>query len=177
MPITQQEFEARATRIRWMLFDVDGVMTSRLLYTGTGEAIKAFNPKDGFGIRAAMSVGIEIGALSGRSSPPLERRLADLGFQEVILGRSDKDVAFAEFLDKHQVQADEVAFMGDDLPDLLVASRVGLSFAPADAASEVLARVHRVVKAKGGEGAVREMIEILLRMRGSWDTVVSRYLD
>lgn len=175
MTITQQEFEARATRIKWMLFDVDGVLTSHIHYGPKGEVLKSFDPKDGFAIKAASSVGIRVGALSGRSSPALECRLKDLGFHASILGRNDKLTALDEFLEQAAIEADELAYIGDDLPDLPVLNRAGLAFAPSNAAREVKESVDRVLESAGGDGAVREMIEIILRLRGDWQTVVARH--
>lgn len=163
----------RAAGLSWLLFDVDGVFTDgRLVYGRDGETVKLFDVKDGLGLKLAQRAGLKVGVLSGRRSPALTRRLDELGLDEKIVGRSDKSDAFDGFLERHGLQPAEVAFTGDDLLDLPVLRRCGLSFAPADAVPEVRDRVHRVLSRPGGQGAVREAVELVLRARGSWDSLI-----
>ncbi len=169
-------FERRAARIEWILLDVDGVLTDGRIYMdGKGESLKTFHVKDGLGIKMARSAGLKVGLLSARSSAALERRAVQLGIDLLMDGREDKGQAFDSFLAEHELSASRVAYIGDDLNDIVVLARCGLSFAPADAAPEVhdVARVS--LATNGGRGAVREMIESLLRARGDWQRVLSAF--
>jgi 3-deoxy-D-manno-octulosonate 8-phosphate phosphatase (KDO 8-P phosphatase) len=175
-PATDEAFRLRAEALEWLLFDVDGVLTDgKLVYTRWGETVKQFNVRDGLGFRLAQSAGLKLGLLSGRRSRPLEKRAAELDFDEVILGSGDKGADLDAFLVRHGTTAQRIAYVGDDLPDLPVLGRCGLSFAPADAAVEVRAVVHRVLARAGGAGAAREMIELILKARGAWHDVIGRY--
>ena len=169
-------FAQRATGLDWLLFDVDGVLTDgRLYFTRWGEQIKRFHAHDGLGFRLAQRAGLKLGLLSGRRSRPLEVRAAELDFDEIILGSNDKAKAFEEFLAKHETTPRRVAFIGDDLPDLPVLGRCALAFAPADAAEEVRAIAHTVLKRAGGDGAAREMIEKILKARGDWEKLIAKF--
>ncbi|MCP3960283.1 MAG: HAD hydrolase family protein [bacterium] len=169
-------FDRRAAGLEWLLFDVDGVLTDGgLYYTRWGEKLKRFNVQDGLGFRLAQRAGLKLGLLSGRRSRPLEVRAAELDFDDVILGSTDKAAAFEHFLEKHQTTPRRVAFIGDDLPDLPVLGRCALSFAPADAAEEVRAAAHTVLERRGGDGAAREMIEAILKARGDWDKLIAKF--
>jgi 3-deoxy-D-manno-octulosonate 8-phosphate phosphatase (KDO 8-P phosphatase) len=174
MAISEQELSRRAERLEWLLLDVDGVFTDgRLYYGGQGEVLKVFHVRDGLAVRLARRGGLKVGVLSGRASRGLSRRLAELGLDAVITGRSDKGRAFTEFLARHETEPERVAYAGDDLLDLPVLGRCGLAFAPADAVPEVRGAAHRVLTAPGGAGAVRELVELLLRARGSWSAVAA----
>lgn len=176
MNLSDEVLKRRAAGLEWLLFDVDGVLTDgTLIYTWRGEQVKFFNARDGMGFYLARKAGLKIGLLSGRRSRPLERRAADLKFDEVMLGSKDKQADFEYFLEKHETTPGRVSFMGDDLPDLPVLGRCALSFAPADAAPEVLDMVHVTVSKPGGAGAAREMIETVLKARGSWDEILAHY--
>ncbi len=170
------QFERRAAQLEWILTDVDGVLTDgRITLDGRGEPVKSFHVKDGLGIKMARSAGLKVGFLSARSSAPLERRAAQLGIDVLMSGREDKGTAFDAFLAEHQVTASRVAYIGDDLNDLVVLARCGLSFAPADAAPEVHDVVQVSLATPGGFGAVREMIEAILKARGDWQRVLSAF--
>lgn len=172
-----QELRLRAASIRWILADVDGVMTDgRLRYTADGETVKVFHVRDGLGIKLAQRAGLRVGVLSGRGGPPLEARAREIGLDEVMIRRDDKGAAFQEFLDRHGVRSKHVAYVGDDLVDLPVLLRCGLSFAPADAAPQVLERVDCGLTTAGGAGALRELVEHILRARGDWERLVEEYL-
>lgn len=172
----ERTFAERARRIEWLLLDVDGVLTDgRLVYTAAGEETKVFATRDGLGIRLAQADGIEVGVISGRTGGPLERRLDDLGIEERTTGRNDKGAAFDEMLARRAVAADRVAYAGDDLLDLPVLARCGLSFAPADAVAEVRETVDVVLDSPGGGGAVRELVERLLVARDAWERTVARF--
>ncbi|NJL29818.1 MAG: HAD hydrolase family protein [Thermoanaerobaculia bacterium] len=166
----------RAKALEWLLFDVDGVLTDgQLIYTRRGEQVKLFNVRDGLGFRLAQQAGLKLGILSGRRSKPLEKRATELDFDAVCYGSHDKNADFDRFLSEQKTTAEQVAFIGDDLPDLPVLARCGWSFAPADAVPEVLARVQTVLRSRGGEGAARELIERVLAARGEWERVVERF--
>ena len=164
------ELARRAGALDWLLFDVDGVFTDgRLVYSPRGEELKCFHVRDGLAVKLARRSGLKVGLLSGRRSCALERRAADLGCDAVMLGSADKAPVFAAFLAEHATAAVRVAYTGDDLPDLPILAACGLSFCPADADPEVRRRVDRVLAASGGAGAVREVVETVLKARGDWD--------
>jgi len=169
-------FARRATRLEWLLFDVDGVLTDgTLIYTRWGEQVKRFHVKDGLAFTLARRAGLRVGLLSGRRSRALELRAAELALDAVMLGKSDKNAAFEQFLERYDAAPGRVAFIGDDLPDLPVLGRCALAFAPADAAAEVKAVVHQVLDARGGHGAAREMIERILKARGEWERLLAGF--
>ena len=146
-----------------------------LSYSSSGDETLHFDIKDGHGIALARRAGLGVAVLSGRSSAALERRARELGIDTVVVGRDDKGAAFDEILAEHSIEPDEVAAIGDDLQDLPLLSRSGLSFAPADAVAEVVASVSCPLTRNGGHGAVREMIEIILRAQDLWDGLVADF--
>ena len=158
-----------AARIRLLVLDVDGVLTDGgLLYGPSGEEWKRFDVHDGMAIVAARRAGLEIAVISGRASPAVTRRMAELGVAEVHQGASDKAAVLGAIVGRLGVSAAEVAAMGDDLPDLPLLARAGLSLAPANAVPEVRRAARWVARSRGGAGAVREAIEMLLRARRAW---------
>lgn len=168
---------ARAAGLAWLLLDVDGVLTDgRLLYGADGEQWKVFDVRDGFGLKLAQRDGLKVGLLSGRESRALEARAQEMGVDALVMGRNDKGAAFGELLSAHGTSAERVAYLGDDLVDLPVLLACGLSFAPADAVPEVRSRVDWVLARPGGRGAAREMVETVLRARGTWDRLIAPYL-
>jgi 3-deoxy-D-manno-octulosonate 8-phosphate phosphatase (KDO 8-P phosphatase) len=176
-PLAPAALARRARALTWLLFDVDGVFTDgRLFYGPGGEEWKVFDVRDGLGLTLARQAGLKVGILSGRKNAALENRARELEVDALILDRSDKDAAFAEFLAAHGAEQERVAYLGDDLLDLPVMRRCGLSFAPADAVAEVRQRVDRVLERPGGRGAVREMAELVLRARGDWEALVAPFL-
>ena len=170
------DLRRRAEQLEWLLLDVDGVLTDGTIFMShRGETVKAFNVKDGLGIRVAREAGLKIGILSARRSQALERRASQLGIDLLMSGQEDKGGAFDRFLDQQATTAGRVAYIGDDLNDLAVLGRCALSFAPADAVAEVRAVVHVVLPARGGRGAVRQMIEQILEARGDWKHALSAF--
>jgi 3-deoxy-D-manno-octulosonate 8-phosphate phosphatase (KDO 8-P phosphatase) len=157
---------ARAARVQLVLLDVDGVMTDgRLYYGAEGEAMKAFDVKDGHGI-VLLRDHVQLGVISGR--PGLARkRLEELRFRHLVFGQRDKLAGYAG-LQHLGIPDGEVAYMGDDVNDLGLLARVGLSACPADAHPAVRAAVHFVASSAGGRGAVRELCELILRAKGLW---------
>ncbi|MBK9518679.1 MAG: HAD hydrolase family protein [Anaeromyxobacter sp.] len=156
---------ARAARIRLVLLDVDGVLTDgRLYYGAEGELMKAFDVKDGHGI-VLLRDHLDFGVISGRPGKATQRRLEELRFKHLIFGQLDKLAGYAQLA--HLGLPDEaVAYMGDDVNDLPLLARVGLSAAPADARPEVRAAVHFATRAPGGRGAVRELCDLLAAAQG-----------
>jgi 3-deoxy-D-manno-octulosonate 8-phosphate phosphatase (KDO 8-P phosphatase) len=169
--------DERAARIQLILFDVDGVLTDgTLLLHADGSESKVFDIKDGTGIVWALKLGLTIGLLSARSSAATAQRAAQLGITLVHQGVSSKVETYEQIVDSLMVEEDQVAYMGDDILDLPVLSRVGLATAPADAAPDVRSRVHWIAKANGGAGSARELIELILRAQGRWESLLSSYL-
>lgn len=159
----------RAARIRLLLLDVDGVLTDgRLWYGPEGEAVKAFDVRDGHGL-VMLRDHVEVGVLSGRPAGPTQSRLADLRIRHASFGNREKLPAYEALTAGLGVADAEVAFMGDDVNDLPVLRRVGLPACPADAAPEVLREARLVARARGGRGAVRELCELILKAKGLWN--------
>ena len=158
----------RARAIRLALFDVDGVLTDGRLYYGPGgEAMKAFNILDGHGLKMLARSGVSTGLLSGRKSEAAAVRARELGIAHVILGVDDKLAHFERLRESLGLEASQCAFVGDDLPDAPVLQRCGLAVAVANAVDEVKAIAHLVTTARGGEGAVREFCEFVMRAQGT----------
>jgi len=167
----------RVADIRLLLFDVDGVLTDGVvLMHGDGSETKRFHIRDGAAMVWAQRAGLLIGLLSARSSGATTHRAAQLAIRLVVQGATSKLSAYERILRDTGLADNSVAYMGDDLLDLPVLTRVGLSAAPVDAAPEVRSRVHWVSTAGGGRGAVREFIEMVLRAQNRWDGVVREYL-
>ncbi|MEO8070253.1 MAG: phenylphosphate carboxylase subunit delta [Acidobacteriota bacterium] len=177
MPLPLEEVHARARRLRLVLLDVDGVLTDGLLSVdSSGGESKTFFIRDGAAIVWARREGLEVGILSGRPSKATTRRASELGIGIVWQNGPDKRRGYAEILDAHDYKDDEITYMGDDLLDLPVLGRVGLSTAPADAVAAVRDRVHWVSQYGGGRGAVRELIETILHARGRWDGFLAEHM-
>jgi 3-deoxy-D-manno-octulosonate 8-phosphate phosphatase (KDO 8-P phosphatase) len=169
--------ETRAERIKLVLFDVDGVLTDgKVVLHGDGTESKTFDIKDGTAIVWALRLGLIVGFLSARSSASTAQRAAQLGVTLVHQGVASKLETYDQIVDELLLDSDQVAYMGDDVLDLPVLSRAGLSSAPADAAPDVRERVHWVSRARGGDGAGRELIEMILKAQGKWDGLVAAYL-
>jgi 3-deoxy-D-manno-octulosonate 8-phosphate phosphatase (KDO 8-P phosphatase) len=169
---------ARALHVRLLLLDVDGVLTNGKVWMhGDGSESKRFDIKDGAALVWAQRLGLRVGWLSARPSPVTERRAAELQVRLLVQSPQPKVRIYEQLLRRQKIDDEaQVAYMGDDLLDLPVLVRVGLSFAPADAAEQVRARVHCVTKARGGEGAVREAVELLLKAQGHWDAFVESWV-
>ena len=172
-----EDLARKAAGIRLVLFDVDGVLTDgRILLHADGSESKAFSIRDGTGIVWAQRAGLATGLLSARQSGATTARAAQLGIRLVRQEARDKLQMYSELLEEEGLNDVDVAFMGDDVLDLPVLSRVGLSAAPADAAPDVLARVDWVSSRVGGDGAARELIELLLHAQGKWETLIDGYV-
>ncbi|MDH4869638.1 HAD family hydrolase [Pseudomonas sp. BN515] len=171
------ELLARAKAVRLAVFDVDGVLTDgRLYFLPGGGEFKTFNTLDGHGIKMLMSTGVRTAIISGRQSEVVERRAQNLGIQHLFQGREDKLVVLDGLLAELGLTHDQVAYLGDDLPDLPVIRRVGLGMAVANADAFVRQHAHGVTQARGGEGAAREFCELILRAQGSLEAAQAAYL-
>ena len=165
-----------AKKIKLLLLDVDGVLTDgRLYYGNSGEEMKAFNIQDGLGIKLLQQGDIRVGIITGRVSALLQRRADELGINPLVQGREDKLTALNELLETMEIGMDEIAFMGDDLPDLAVIRRVGLGITPANGSSALAQQAHWQTARRGGDGAVREVAEMILGAQGKLDTIVAAY--
>ena len=168
--------EARAARIRLVLFDVDGVLTDgRIVLHGDGSESKQFHVRDGIVMVWAQRVGLKVGLLSARMSATTAERAAQLGITLVHQGVPSKIAAYEEIVGDIGLNDDEVAYMGDDIVDLAVLGRAGLAAAPADAVPEVRERVHWISPSAGGCGAARDLLELILRAQGRWDAIVNSF--
>jgi 3-deoxy-D-manno-octulosonate 8-phosphate phosphatase (KDO 8-P phosphatase) len=177
MPVATADALERARRVRLMVFDVDGVLTDgRLWYGPEGEALKAFHSLDGHGMKLLQQGGIAAGILSGRNSPAVARRAAELGVAHVLQGFEDKRPAFEALLARLGLEPREAGYMGDDLPDLPVLTRCGFACAPREAHESVLRGAHYVASAPAGGGAAREVCDFLLHSQGRLQGVLAAYL-
>jgi 3-deoxy-D-manno-octulosonate 8-phosphate phosphatase (KDO 8-P phosphatase) len=157
----------RASRIRALVLDVDGVLTDgRLYFDNQGNELKAFSTRDGLGMRALQQFGTLLALITGRQSQIVAHRAANLGIEHVYQGRNDKLNAFHELLAETGLEASEVCYAGDDWVDLPVLDRVGLAVTVADADAVIKGRVHWVTSRPGGHGAVREICDLILAARG-----------
>jgi len=163
------ELLLKAQGVRWAIFDVDGVLTDGRIYIGEeGEQFKAFSTLDGHGLKLLAQAGIVPAVITGRDSPAVRRRVADLGIDHAIYGAADKLAAAAELMRTLSLGWDTLAAMGDDWPDLPLLQRAAFACAPANAHIEVRALVHHVTEARGGHGAARECCDLLLMAAGRY---------
>ena len=167
----------KAESVTLVVLDVDGVMTDgRLVYRGAGEPeSKAFNVKDGLGIKLLQRGGIEVAIITGRSSEAVERRATELGISTLIQGREDKGTALAEMLKLRQQTAASVAYMGDDLPDLGALRLAGLATCPSDAVELIKNNADWIAPSPGGHGAVRALCDFILQAQGQLQDLQNTY--
>ncbi len=168
----------RALRVRLLIFDVDGVLTDgRLYFSDEGHEYKAFHSRDGQGMKALQSTGVQIGIITGRTSQVVTRRMADLGVVHVYQGCHAKQEALAQLLAATGCSATEAAYVGDDAPDLAVMRRVGLAIAVQDADPLVKAHCHWVTPSPGGRGAARDACDLIMKAQGTLEGVLKPYLE
>ena len=178
---------ARARKIKLFLMDVDGTLTdggvcliSATIADGSGEPtvseMKVFNAQDGQGLSLAHTMGIQTGFITGRHSPAVAKRAQELKVTFVYLGQATKMAAFEECMQKAGVTEDEVAYMGDDLPDIPLAQRAGLAVCVADGAPELAAVCHFTTRRLAGRGTAREVVELILKAQGRWEEAVPQAL-
>jgi 3-deoxy-D-manno-octulosonate 8-phosphate phosphatase (KDO 8-P phosphatase) len=166
----------RAARVKVMIFDVDGVLTDgSLTYGPDGEVTKTFYVLDGLGIQLLNRTGVQTAIISARTSPIVIRRAADLGITHVFQGQHDKRLAFAELLNKTGVTAEACGYIGDDVIDLPLFTRVGFAVTVPSGHPEVQHRAHYVTKNPGGRGAVREVCDMVMRAQGTYEQALAPY--
>lgn len=167
----------KAAAVRLMIFDVDGVLTEGTLQFGAeGEVCKTFNVLDGQGIRLLQAAGIQTAIISARQSPIVAKRAADLEIAHVMQGIHDKKTAFLELSAVLNIAAANCGYIGDDIIDLPVLSRVGFSASVPNGHSEVKSRVDYLTQSSGGQGAVRELCDFILQAQGKYDDMLARFL-
>jgi 3-deoxy-D-manno-octulosonate 8-phosphate phosphatase (KDO 8-P phosphatase) len=167
------ELGARGAPIELLIADVDGVLTDGVIaIDGEGGEIKRFHVRDGLGYALWHRAGKRSAILSGRRAAAVERRAAELSIAHVFQGQDAKDGPFRDLIGRLGLEPRQVCYIGDDLPDLAVLRAVGLAACPADAVAEVRDAVHLVTRAPGGRGAVREVIEVILKSQGRWEDLV-----
>lgn len=166
----------RAKRVRMLIIDIDGVMTDgRIVYGVYGEELKFFDVQDGFGITLLNRAGIVSVIVTAKKTRIVKLRARDLRVAKAYQGYGDKLIPFTKILKKFRIAPEEICFIGDDLIDIPVLKRVGFAVAVPNAVDEVKAIAHYVTAKAGGRGAVREVCDLILKARGSWDTVTGRY--
>lgn len=171
------DIRERAARVRLVAFDVDGTLTDgKLGLDGNGVESKQFHVHDGLGIKLLRAAGIEVALITAREGMVVSKRAAELGLQHVFLGVADKRACIDALLAHLDLTLEQTAFMGDDLPDLAVLAVAGLSVAPASAHPWVRERVHWRTQAAGGNGAARELCDLILAAHGAAENALRRYL-
>lgn len=175
-PPVSEEIIGRAANIRLLICDVDGVLTDgRLLFTPDGQELKTFHARDGHGIKLLQRTGVATAVISGRNSPAVALRMSSLGVDHVYQGRESKLEPFLELLDKLHLNADQVAFVGDDLLDLPLLRRVGLAVAVADAHFTLTDAAHWRTAQTGGQGAVREVCDLIMYAQNTLQALIESY--
>ncbi|MCK5595093.1 HAD hydrolase family protein [bacterium] len=166
----------RIKKVKMLIIDVDGVLTDgRIVWIDSAEEIKFFNVQDGVGIVLAQRVGLKVAIISARKSKVTEIRAKELRIEDVYQSTESKLVAYEKLIDKYKLADEEVAYIGDDLHDLPVFRRVGFAAAVANAQEEAKQVSHYVTEKNGGEGAVREVVNMILKAKGLWDKAVEKY--
>lgn len=171
-----EEIVEKARGVKLLVLDVDGVLTDgSIIYTAEGVELKAFNVKDGHGVKLLKRSGVDSAIVTARSSPVVERRAEDLGIEIILQGMKDKLEALEIITSRTGLDPGSMGYVGDDLVDLPFLRRVRFSACPSDAVHEVRQIADHVCTQPGGRGAVREVTELILRARGAWDEVFARY--
>ena len=172
------EIVAKAAKIKLVIFDVDGVLTDGSLFFGhDGREYKVFHSRDGHGMKMLRQSGVEIGIITARSSQAVAHRMANLGLEHVYQGQLEKMPAYEKLKDKLGLSAEEIAYVGDDVIDLPIMTRVGFAVTVADGHDEVVKRSHWQTSLPGGRGAARQVCEFIMKARGSYDESLSLYLS
>lgn len=176
-PMIRATAREKAARVTLLLLDVDGVLTDgRIIYDADGREIKAFHVRDGHGIKMLQRAGVEVGIITGRRSAVVEIRARELGITLVRQGAQDKVAVWREILEEKRLEPEETAYVGDDIVDIPMMRSAGFAAAVADAEADVIEAADYVAGRRGGRGAVREIIDFLLRARGAWETATAAYL-
>ncbi|WP_444884030.1 KdsC family phosphatase [Microbulbifer sp. PSTR4-B] len=175
--VSEEEINSALQKVRWLVLDVDGVLTDgKLYFDNNGNELKTFNTLDGHGIKMLQNSGVRVAIITGRRSSVVERRAHDLGITKLIQGREDKFTALQELLSDESCRLEDIAYIGDDYPDLLVMTRIGCPIAPPNAAPPVIERALWITRACGGEGAVREACDRIMLAQGTFDSALAPYI-
>ena len=167
--MSNKNYKTLLNNVRAFVFDVDGVMTNgKVMITSEGEMYREMDTRDGFALKYALLKGFKIGIISGGTNEGVRKRLELLGVNKVYLGIHEKDIAFDDFVSTFNINPDQVLYMGDDVPDVPVMKKVGVSTCPQDAVSDVKRVVDYVSHKKGGDGCVREIVEQVMRVQDKW---------
>lgn len=162
-------YKEKLKHITTMIFDYDGVLTGGTVLINTdGELLRTANIKDGYALKHATEMGFRIAIISGGRSQSVKMRMAPLGITDVFLEAQDKMKIYKEYIEKHKLKAEEVLFMGDDIPDYPVMKAVGVATCPSDAAEEIKAVATYISFQKGGKGCARDIIEQVMKIQGKW---------
>jgi len=173
-----EEVIKKAAKIRLLICDVDGVLTDGSLFFGDdGQEYKAFNSRDGHGMKMLQEAGVDIAIITGRTSNVVSLRMKNLGIKHLYQGQHDKRLAFNELLKEFKLSAEEVAYMGDDVVDLPVMTKVGLAITVADGHELVQQHSHWCTQNKGGKGAAREVCELLMKAQNKYEEMMQTYFD
>ena len=168
--------ETKIRRVQCLIMDVDGVLTDgRVIIDDLGNESKHFNVRDGHGIKLLLRTGIAVMLLTGRTSRVVEHRARELGIEEVHQGAKNKVEVLDAIMKHRNLEREEIAYIGDDIVDVPVFHRVGFSVAVADACEDAVQHADYVTRHKGGKGAVREVCELILKVKEQWNEVVTRY--
>lgn len=167
----------KAKKIRLLTFDVDGVLTAGgMLYGPDGIEAKHFHVHDGQGMRHLLQTGVEVAIITACKSPIIKRRMEDLGITHVYQQQTDKLMAYEDLKQKLNLTDEQVAYMGDDLPDLPVLSRAGLAITVANAPNIIKEHAHLITQNKGGKGAAREICDLIMEAQGTYQSIIDSYL-
>ncbi len=162
--------------IKLVILDVDGTLTDGKLYmSNKGDDMKAFDVRDGLGISLSIKSGLKIGIITGKTSDLVERRGRELGITDIVQGSWDKVASLKEILNKYNITFEETAYIGDDLIDLKVMKQCGFSACPKNAVAEILEVADFISSKNGGDGAVREILEKILKEQGKWDSIIDNF--
>ena len=165
----ETNYKENLKNIKAFIFDVDGVLTDgKLLISETGELLRSMNVKDGFAMKFAIDNGFKIGIISGGTNEAVRKRLSDLGIEEIHLKSHNKIVPFNNFKDKYGLLAENILVMGDDIPDIPIIKAAGIGCCPQDAVQEVKNSSDYISQKSGGMGAVRDIIEQVMKIHKKW---------
>jgi 3-deoxy-D-manno-octulosonate 8-phosphate phosphatase (KDO 8-P phosphatase) len=176
MALEQRTLLAKAQKIKLLILDVDGVLTDgRLFFDLEGIEYKGFHVRDGLGIKLLQKIGVEVAVISGRSSKMVSLRMKSLGLEHIYLGYENKITAFEQILEKIDIEPEQIAHVGDDLPDLPIMQRAGFAIAVNDAHFAVKQKADWSTDLPGGYGAVREVCDFIIHAQGRFDDILSFY--
>ncbi|GGF98245.1 MULTISPECIES: KdsC family phosphatase [Cysteiniphilum] len=175
--MVSSDLKEKIANIQLLILDVDGVLSDgKIILSNDGNLTKNFDVKDGLGMLLLQKFGVKLAVITGKTSQVVQDRLSSLGVNDVYQGQKNKIKAYEDLLKKHQINQENIAYMGDDLPDLTLMMKSAVSFAPADALRAVKTRVDYVTAQKGGYGAVREVCDLILESKGLLDKIVDDYI-